>query len=189
MTPNQMILLRAVCAATSPLTTAELSLLATEHGPAFGENAARNAMSRMEARGLVAGSGKGRAKTWTPTPSAHELVGEIVPDDQDGSLESHLRTYIVLEQLSLAAVVADLLPEGFVLSEHGAVDIMAILDGRDVYERIVEVTARNTEHAYRQAAKQVYGDGDAAPTLVAIAEKQWKPTEVRVNTRQTVSIG
>ena len=168
LTENQTILLSAVFEA--PRTTAQLADMNNHHGYVFGENAARAAMSRMEKRGLVSGAGHGVHREWTAidTP-AREALG--LPS-LDLTRDSGLRSYVVLEEVELTKLTADPNSAGM------------------VYVKVAEVTGRNTEHAYRQAAKDVYGDGaDSSPVLVAIAEKQFRPTTVRVQTRQTVSLG
>lgn len=190
MTPNQIILLRAACG-TVPPTTADLALLLNEHGDSFGENAARNAMSRMEARGLVQGVGRGKMRAWMPTTEGRALFAQLEPE---APAESTLRGYVVLEECSLANVIRDRLPDQWAptlaFGASGALqDLLDTVDTMLVYARVADVTARNTEHAYRQAAKSIYADGDNSPTLIAVAEKQWRPTEVRIQTRQTVSVG
>ncbi len=163
LTPNQTTLLTAVV--TSPATTEDLAAMHNQHGHPFGENAARAAMTRMEKRGFVVGEGQGLSRLWTAEAPAREALG--LPS-LDSTRDSGLRGYVVLEQVAIADLEMD---EGF------------------VYVKVAEVTGRNTEHAYRQAAKDVYADSDGSPTLVAIAEKQFRPITVRVQTRQTVTMG
>ena len=167
LTPNQATLLTAVV--TSPATTEDLAHMQNKHGLPFGENAARAAMARLERRGLVAGEGHGLSRLWVAEPPARAALG--LPS-LDSTRDSGLRGYVVLEEVKME----DLLGAG------------AGLDGV-VYMKVAEVVGRNTEHAYRQAAKDAYANSDASPVLVAIAEKQFRPITVRVQTRQTVSMG
>lgn len=189
MTPNQKILLEAVL--TAPRTTAQLADLHKDDGGPFGEDAARAAMKRLEKKGLVSGDGHGTQRVWCAvTILAREALG--LP--QESSPDSGWRGYVVLEEATLAEAVRGALPPDWkpslAFGAAGALEeVLEALDGRVVYDKVTEVSARNTDAAYRQAAKEHYVDSDSAPTLVAIAEKQWRPTKVRVQTRQTVSVG
>ncbi len=163
LTNNQSILLSAVLDA--PQTTSQLGALLNEHDAPFGDSA-RPAMARMEKRGLVYGEGVGSTREWTAVVApAREALGL---SSLDSTRDSGLRGYVVLEQVRIEDLEM----------KHGF-----------VYVKVAEVTGRNTEHAYRQAAKDVYADSDGSPTLVAIAEKQFRPITVRVQTRQTVTMG
>lgn len=173
MTPNQTILLTAVLRA--PRTTAQLADLQNASGCPFGEDAARSAMKRLEHRGLVSGEGHGVHREWTAIEApAREALG--LPS-LDSTRENSYRGYVVLEEVKLGEIeLEDLL---ILAGDEGV-----------VYVKVAEVTGRNTEHAYRQAAKDVYADSATAePVLVAVADKQWRPIPVRVQTRQTVSLG
>lgn len=171
MTPNQTILLRAVL--TSPATTEDLAAMPKDNGDEFGENAARSAMKRLEHAGLVAGEGQGRSRLWRAIEApAREALG--LPS-LDSTRDNGYRGYVVLEEVKLSDLIAD----GKPVDPDGV-----------VYVKVAEVNGRNTEHAYRQAAKEAFADNDnAAPILVAVADKQWRPIPVRVQTRQTVSLG
>lgn len=191
LTANQLIMLGAVVSAPQPRSTEWLAAVSNESGHPFGDDAARNCMSRLEARGFVVGSGRGRAKTWSPTPqgaAAHqELVPTPEPPTPDSDPEKGPRTYVVLEECSLADAVREALPDDYT---HLPDDLYEALAHKVVYDLVHSPEARNTEHALRQTAKAVYdGSEDADPTLIAVAGKMWKPTPVRVNNRQTVSIG
>ena len=173
LTENQTILLSAVFEA--PRTTAQLADMNNHHGYVFGENAARAAMSRMEKRGLVSGEGHGVHREWTAIEApAREALG--LPS-LDFTRDSGLRSYVVLEETRIGDLIDS---DGAPIDSDGV-----------VYVKVAEVTGRNTEHAYRQAAKEAYpsNGADSSPVLVAIAEKQFRPTTVRVQTRQTVSLG
>ena len=172
LTNNQQILLHAVL--DSPRTTSQLGAILNEHGSPFGD-AARPAMARMEKRGLVVGEGVGSTREWTALDApARAALG--LPS-LDSTRDSGLRGYVVLEEVKLDEIEMDDLAA---LASRG---------GGAVYVKVAEVVGRNTEHAYRQAAKDAYANSDAAPVLVAIAEKQFRPITVRVQTRQTVSMG
>lgn len=191
LTDNQTTLILAVCERSR--TTGELAGLLNEHGDEFGVDAARSSMSRMEKRGLVTGDGTGLSRVWTPTVLAYEAAGVEPP--RASNPDDGLRGYVVLEERPLTAIVAATL-EGLGLDVTATLeDFFAALavespeDARPFYDRVTNVTARNTEHAFRHATKEVYSDGEGAATLVAVAAKQWKPTVVRFQTRQTVSVG
>jgi len=192
LTPNQLLLLGAVVHHTgTPPTTEALAAMKNESDQPFGENAARNCMSRLESRGFVAGSGRGRLKSWTPTPTGAAAYSEMVPtspepepEPETGVEEKGPRTYVVLEQCSLADAVREALPDDYAVADS----LYEALNGKTVYDKVASPAARNTEHALRQTAKAVYHDSAEDPTLVAVASKMWKPTPVRLNNRQTVSI-
>lgn len=148
-------------ACLNPRTTKDLGELNKSDGYPFGEDAARSAIKRLEQRGLVA---RNAAGGWFTTPKG---VGEIAPVED----ESGIRKYVVLEEKQLHEL-ADLDP------------------GTVVYLQVLLPEARNVEHALRQTAKSgKYNGTDEEPTLVAVATRQWKPTPVRIHTRQTVSVG
>lgn len=198
LTTNQIILLTEVCQSQVPPSTGKLAEFSNNAGSPFGENAARNAMSRLESRGYVVGSGAGRAKTWAATPAGMSALTEVgvVPDrldpppadpeTPDSDPGKGPRTYVVLEELALADAVREALPDDYALPDT----FYEALNGKVIYDKVHSPEARNTEHALRQTAKAVYqGEVTSPPTLVAVADKMFKPTPVRVNNRQTVSIG
>lgn len=194
LTANQLILLGAVVSAPQPRSTEALASWHNDKGQAFGDDAARNCMARLEGRGLVVGSGRGRAKTWAPTPQGAAAHQELAPaatsepdPDPDSNPEKGPRTYVVLEQCSLADAVREALPDDIAVPDT----VFDALASKLVYDRVFSPEARNTEHALRQTAKAVYGgaDPDDPPMLIAVAGKMWKPTPVKLNNRQTVSIG
>lgn len=188
LTDNQTTLLTAVCERSR--TTGELAGLLNEHGDEFGVDAARSSMSRMEKRGLVTGDGQGLSRTWAPTVLAYEAAGVDPP--RASNPEDGLRGYVVLEERTLAAILVATVTEMGLSSEASIDDLFGALSdesGRLFYDKVTSVTARNTEHAYRHATKEAYSDSEGAATLVAVAAKQWKPTLVRFQTRQTVSVG
>lgn len=200
LTENQILLLRRTCEAAEPESTGVLANVANATGHPFGENAARNAMSRLEARGFVVGSGAGRAKTWVPTAAGHAALSEAgiepapatsngdgpTPDPDESREGGSMRTYVVLEECTLADAVREALPDDYT---HLPDDFYEKLGSKVIYDKVATPAARNTEHAYRQTAKTVYPDVDADPVLVAVADKMFQPTPVRVQNRQTVSIG
>lgn len=101
------------------------------------------------------------------------------------------RTYIVLEELGLHAIVAQTLEKQGHSFDAAVLDpILDALEGTAVYAIVNKPTARNTEHAFRKTAKTVYkGTNIDEPVLVAVAVKMFQPTPVNVNNTQTVSIG
>lgn len=102
---------------------------------------------------------------------------------------SPTRTYIVLEEITLAAHVQQVLGEA--VAEALLEPLLDALEGVDpIYVKVATPIARNTEHAHRQTAKDVYKDVEVEEVeLVAVAAKNFQPTPVNVNNRQTVSIG
>lgn len=192
LTANQLTMLGVVVNAQQPQSTESLAAVGNEHGHPFGEDAARNCMSRLEARGFVVGSGRGRAKTWAPTPTGSAAYQELTPApapasspddaDQDSSQEKGPRSYVVLEECSLADAVREALPDDYAVPDT----LFEALNGKVVYDIVLSPEARNTEHALRQTAKAIYS-ADEHPTLVAVAGKMWRPVKPKVNNRQTVS--
>lgn len=180
LTDNQAILLKAIVTAYGP-TTLDLSGVLKANGDVFGPDAARNALKRMEDRNLILGTGGGTARSWAATSAGRELALELGFGSGDED-ESPVRRYVVLEELQVSQLVARL---GVELTPE-QVDA---LKERQVYVQVALPEARNTEHAYRQTAKSVFADADSEPTLVAVATKMWRPTPVRIQTRQTVSVG
>lgn len=197
LTANQIILLGKVVTASEPPSTAALSAVSKDDGAPFGENAARNGMKRLEDRGLVAGSGAGKSKTWAPTPQGRaafeESAGAPAPeldetsDDPtpDSSPKGTPRSYVMLEECSLADAVREALPDDVAVPDS----VYAALNGKLVYDLVYEVAARNAEHALRQTGKRVYADAQEDPQLVAVARKMFRPTRVRLNRDLTVGIG
>lgn len=191
LTANQLILLGHVVRATEPPSTNVLSAVSKGDGSPFGENAARNGMKRMEDRGFVVGSGAGKSKTWTPTPAGRSAYTELLPAEEppepqeEDSSPKGPRSYVVLEECSLADAVREALPDDYPLPDS----FYEALNGKKVYDRVHEPDARNTEHALRQTAKSVYRDATEDPTLVAVAGKMFRPTPVRLNRGLTVGIG
>lgn len=180
LTDNQAILLKAIVTEYGP-TTLDLSARLKANGDSFGPDAARNALKRMEDRNLILGTGGGTGRSWAATSAGRELALELGFGSGDED-ESPVRRYVVLEELQVSQLVARL---GVELTPE-QVDA---LKERQVYVQVALPEARNTEHAYRQTAKSVFADADSEPTLVAVATKMWRPTPVRIQTRQTVSVG
>lgn len=148
-------------ACLTPCFTRDLADLLKDSGDEFGDDAARSAMKRLEERQLVVRDEHGR---WVLTSAGSDAL----PARED---ESGIRKYVVLEELRVSEL-HHLDPDAF------------------VYVQVHLPDARNVEHALRQTAKSgKYDKGDEEPTLVAVATRQWKPTPVRIHTRQTVSVG
>lgn len=193
LTPNQRKFLGIV--ADEPQTTAYLAQLpSAENDAKIGENAARNLMNRLEKRELVTGSGRGSARRWSSTAlgvqaltDRSELPDDPAPPPSDSSPDSGTRVYVVLEELNLAKLVADVLEEAGV--EHIHTEADDALGSLTVYCKIGEPEARNTEHALRVAAKSEYGDVGGEPRLVPIAAKMFQAQTVRIQNRQTVTVG
>jgi hypothetical protein len=105
---------------------------------------------------------------------------------------SPTRTYVVLEQGSLRDAIEQHLPSDAVgVDDQGVLEvILEELEGIEVYFKVATPLSRNTEHAFRQAAKEVYADSEVdEPVLVAVAAKMFQPTPVEVNNSQTVRVG
>lgn len=195
LTANQLILLGKICKAPEPISTAALAEIERDSGDPFGDDAARNALTRIETRGFIVGSGKGRTKTWAPTRPGIEAYDELAPaaatapDDPPATPDSSPkgpRTYVVLEECSLADAVRAALPEDFT---HIPDDFYEALKGKVIYDRVFEPQARNTEHALRQTAKAVYNPEQEPPVLVAVVGRTFRPEPVTLNQRLTVGIG
>lgn len=189
LSDNQERLLSAVRAAADRLpvggcaTTEELGRVHDRTRAPIGADAARKVMGRLEKRSLVSGAGSGAQRTWRLTGAGLELIDDVRPPKSGAqSGDTVGRGYTVLEELTLS----DLLDRR---SEQGSVDSDVL-----VYVVAGTVDARNTEHAYRQIAKQVYAprqhlDGVVTIRSVAIDGKRWKVTPVNVKADTTVTIG
>lgn len=165
-------------------------------------DAARKVAGRLESRGLVRGEGSGAGRWWWLTPAGLELIDEIRPRSAGSkSNGTPSRPYVVLEQTTLAELL---------VRELGDAAAAAVLEGvgahdedlrtSEVYVIAAEVEARNTEHAYRQVAKGVYGvrasqhdlwdeDGEYVVPSVAIDGGRWKVELVKPKQDISVSIG
>lgn len=164
-------------------TTAQLATVRDRGRNPLGD-AARKVAGRLEDRGLLVGEGAGATRVWWLTPAGTELIDELrPPSTRSKSNGAPSRPYVVLEQTTLHELV-----------DRG--------DGRDlvVYVVAAEVEARNTEHAYRQVAKSVYGvrasqhdlwdeDGEYVVPSVAIDGGRWKVEQVTPKQDISVSIG
>lgn len=220
------------------LRTGQVTTAVVAQRLGISHDAARNCLTRMEARGWVASAGTGAAKKWTitqPGNSAWEQEGGVIAqralaarrqaaasapangnggvqrkldtaggqtverdetdeerrarEEAEAKAETAVRTYVVLEELSLAAAIEQNVAAG--QFDAGYLDpILDALQEVGVYIKVATPVSRNTEHAYRQAAKDVYAGGDVdEPVLVAVAAKMFQPTPVKITNRQTVSIG
>lgn len=200
LSPNQALLMAAVQNAPEPISLERLSEMSREDGYPFGENSARNVMKRIEQRGWVVSTGKGKARSFSPTPEGIAALAEppeaaapapveIRPVTPDESPDNGSRRYVVLEQVTLVDLVGGLLDEADTAFAPDVSDALEkALHDHVIYEVVAEPSARNTEHALRQAAKTAF-EGGGEPTLVPIAAKMFQPTVVKVNVSSTVSIG
>lgn len=188
LSSNQAELLRRIIDAGRPVPISEVAewkLGGANHE--FGENAARNALKRMEDRELVTGSGAGRARSYAATrigtSALAEHAGAAPPpaQGQDSGSETATRNYIVLEQIPLGDFDAWLEAQ----QERG----VASLEPQEVFVKVATVDARNTEHAIRQAATIAYDDMEADPVLIPVADRMWQPVEVRIRNKRSISIG
>lgn len=178
LSPNQTILLRRIIDAGRPVPISEVAEWHVGLPQPFGENAARNALKRLEDRELVTGTGTGRSRAFSVTRIGEGELNEAAAppgggESQDSGPVSASRNYFVLEELDL--------------TECTVSELEDLLDNVDtVYLHRATVDARNTEHALRQAA-DVLPDGDV--TLIPVAERMWQPEPVRIRNKRQVSIG
>lgn len=133
---------------------------------------ARQAMTRLESRGFVRGDGVGATRKWWVTGDAPS---------------PHVRGYVVLQEGTLLEALLGHLEGHYEINLPD--EVAEALRGVEVYVKIGNPSSRNTEHAFRAAAREAYPTGDPHPTLVAVAERHFQPTPVKVNNRQTVSVG
>lgn len=194
LSDNQLRLMAAIRDSESVQNTAMLGTIRTRDRSQIGADAARKVLLRAEARGLVTGDGVGQDRTWSLTPSGLAAVDELRPA-RAGEDASGVRGYVVLEELQLAELVGRL---AVVDSE-----VLDALGDQQVYVVAASVTARNTEHAFRQAAKTVYAgrttgwqedpaneDGEILTVpSIAIDEKRWRAEPVNARRGVTVSVG
>jgi hypothetical protein len=156
---------------------------------------ARNLLSRLEKRGHIAGDGHGRRRVWTYI-STPELETSLGPPDGPSSSRLNgsspgtgVRTYVVLEERDLMDLVAEVLSDAGIDTAILADPVeTALREAGKIYDPVDEPEARNTEHALRVAAKNTYGQIDAEPRMVAVADRMFKIETVRVRNAPTVSI-
>lgn len=168
------------------LSTADAGGVRDRHREHLGGDVARKILSRLESRDLVSGEGRGGARRWRLTDAGLGLLDEIAPaGDRDGSPE---RPYHVLEELSLGALVRARL-ESLGHTPEDVDQVVGSIYQIDtlLYFRVDTVVAANGAHAYRQVAKRHYKD-KPVPTLVAVADRMFKPRKVKVNDDPSVSI-
>lgn len=177
LSPNQIELLASVAGAPGPVSLATIAQWHIGQPHQFGDDAARNAMKRMEARGLVVGSGTGRQRAYEVTDAGHtELRAAGGAPSQDSGPISATRNYIVLEAVALEDLDA-------------YIEAMAPgLDVETVHVHVATVDARNTSHALRAAAT-AYPGPEGTPELIPVAERYWQPYPVKIGSRRTVSLG
>jgi hypothetical protein len=188
LSPNQVDTLHALRAAGS-MTTAAVVALPFVHS----QDQARNLLSRLEKRGHVVGEGVGRDRVWTFQPSEELDVAlgpntPASPGPRNGAHpETGVRTYVVLERRLLDELVGE-------IAERAGVEFpedlaRAVAAEEPIFERVLDPQARNTEHALRIAAKATYEDAlEAAPQMVAVAERMFQVETVLVRNQSTVSI-
>lgn len=156
-----------------PATTAALA--AHVEAPA---GATRKVLSRLESRALLSGEGAGAKRTWTLTEHGSAQAKFHSPDAE----KTPGRPYTILEQMTLREL-------------YERLESDPTYDENDVTLYVVasQVTARNTEHAFRQVARQMAdrvedAEGVVVP-LLAIDEKRWRVTPITVKNNLSVSIG
>lgn len=199
LTDNQERLLAAIRAEQGrnprvALTSAALGQVRDRHRNPLGD-AARKVAGRLESRGLIASDGHGAGRTWALTDAGQALIDERQPVSAGSQSDGpRLRPYVVLEQTTLGELYSRYARENGGLLELD--DVRAV----EVYVIVAEPQARNTEHAYRQVAKEVYGprasqhdlwdeEGVYEVSSVAIDASRWKVEQVRPKQDISVSIG
>jgi hypothetical protein len=192
LSPNQVQALKVLRAAGSMTTQAFIDAAPSSNGLVIHtEDQARNLLARLEKRGHLAGDGHGRTRVWTyvHSPELEEVLGAPATQRPARDPETALRTYVVLERRRLDELVDE------VLGEAGAGELTedqadALAQAEAVFDRVDTPEARNTEHALRTAAKEVYGHvNEADPEMVAVASRMFQVEVVKVRNSQTVSIG
>lgn len=210
LTDNQIILLRHVASAQMQPTTEALAQLPNSAGDPFGENAARNAMNRLEQRSLVVGSGKGKKKTWAftrlgqqeledlPAVASTEPPAAAAPAAPNGtsdeSPKSSTRPYTILEQVDLFELIGDQMDAELVdqLSEGPAAFLKRIeqaLGGTTVYLPLDTITATNADNALRAAGKAIYAEHGLPadpPNCAAVARFRVEELEISPDARVKV---
>lgn len=185
LSSNQAALLRRLADSSEPVMLSVIAGWSLNGHGEYGENAARNALKRMQDRGLVAGSGAGRTRSYVATPVGRSALAEHAgappaddpPPTPDSGPASATRNYIVLERVALEDFEAWL----EVQQEHG-------VQVEEVLVQVAFVDARNTEHALRLAAND-YPDIDADPLLIPVAERMWQPETVQIRNKRSITIG
>jgi hypothetical protein len=192
LSPNQVQALKVLRAAGSMTTQAFIDAAPSSNGLVIHtEDQARNLLARLEKRGHLAGDGHGRTRVWTyvHSPELEAVLGAPPAKRPARDPETALRTYVVLERRRLDEFVDE------ILGEAGAGELTedqadALAQAEAVFDRVDTPEARNTEHALRTAAKEVYGHvNEADPEMVAVASRMFQVEVVKVRNSQTVSIG
>lgn len=121
-----------------------------------------------------------------PSPDPPAAAAGAEPEAPDSS-RSPTRTYHVLEERSLGALVCERLgddyPSGITPSA-----LFDLLGDETVYDRISTTEARNTEGALRNAAKQLPGRSGEV-TLIPVSDRSWHPENVNIRVEQIVTVG
>lgn len=192
LSDNQVRVMAVLRDGEQPLTTERLGRVRDRGRNPLGSDAVRKLLTRLQARNLVTGDGTGATREWRLTDLGEAAINEAKPPKTGvESAGTDGRPYTVLEQTSLHALIercskADAL-------EDLAAFLEEIADA-EVYVIAGQTEARNTEHAFRKVAKEVYADresddGEVTVPSVAIDGKRWKITPVRVFSEPSVAIG
>lgn len=175
------------------LTTREAGNVRDKQRKPIGADNARKALGRLEDRDLVAGAGAGMDRRWQLQSGGVTLINDLRPPaDNEG--DSPQRPYYVLEEVSLHALLRGRMQLALGNAERNAedgIDVEDFLAGIEfdtVYVKVATVDARNGTHAYRQVGKAHYR-GKPTPTLVAVADRMFKPRPVHVSDDPSVSVG
>lgn len=192
LSDNQQRLMAAI-RDTDPAwqTTEQLGAVRDRDRQQLGADAARKAMGRLESRDLAEGEGNGKARRWWLTAAGLDAINELRPPKSEVESGAEGRTYTVLEQTTLHTLM-ERCAVGDVLEDLAA--IFEELEDQQVFVIAGVVTARNTEHAFRQVGKDVYGRRDydddvVSVPSVAVDGKRWKVVPVNVKAEPTVTIG
>ena len=205
LTDNQERLLAALRAEGEGefLTTEQLGRVRDRYRQQITTDSARKVMGRLEDRGLVSGEGSGRERKWWLTDAGVELINLARPPRSESESGESGRPYTVLEETTLAALLTRALaphvandPDSRERLERVSLLLQIEEVDRQVYVVVGEVEARNTEHAFRQVAKDVYADRAAQSDeevltvqSVAVDGKRWKVVPVNVKADPRVTIG
>lgn len=206
LSDNQLRLMATIRDSESVQTTELLGSIRTRERTQLGADAARKALGRLESRdpALVRGEGSGRGRSWWLTEQGLAAVNELRPARDADEGATGIRGYVLVEETTLAEVIEALLKGSQVAGLDGDTLEWLLEQGRTcpLYEVVGSFKARNTEHAFRQVAKGIYGqredgwrpdpesDGEVltVPTI-AIDDKRWRTVPVRAKRSLTVSVG
>jgi hypothetical protein len=111
-----------------------------------------------------------------------------MPAESASSNGTAERPYVMLEERTIADMLRAAIESGALGADVTADGLIAHFEKAIVYEELGTLKARNADHAYRQARKQRFGEGEGQLRVAAVSAKTWKPRTVRSKARLSVTV-